>query len=82
MLNKLPLFEEVSAKISTVLAQSPMRDVEKNLRALLTAAFSHLDLVNQEEFAIQQALLIHTREKVTELERRLAELEGRLPPTP
>ena len=40
------LFEELSGKISALLAQSPAKDAEKNLRALLASFFARLDLVD------------------------------------
>ena len=35
-----------------------------------------MDLITREEFDIQQQVLLKTREKLAELEARLAELEG------
>lgn len=72
------LFEELSGKISALLAQSPAKDVEKNVRALLASFFSRLDLVTREEFDVQATLLARSREQVTALEARVAELEARL----
>ena len=69
------LFDELSAKIRETLANSPARDIEKNVRAMLTAGFSRLDLVTREEFDVQSELLARTREKLTELEARVARLE-------
>jgi hypothetical protein len=69
------LFEEIDRKMKEVLAQSPARDLEKNLRALLTGAFSRLDLVTREEFDVQREVLARTRAKLEELEAKLAELE-------
>lgn len=69
------LFDEIASKISDVIAASPARDVEKNVRALMTSAFTKLDLVTREEFEIQQEILVKTREKLTELENRIALLE-------
>jgi len=69
------IFEDISARISEVLAASPAKDVEKNLRATLTAFFSRLDLVTREEFDVQAALLERARERLARLEARLAELE-------
>ena len=68
-------FDELSAKIRDTLANSPARDIEKNVRAMLTAGFARLDLVTREEFDVQSELLARTREKLTELEARLARLE-------
>jgi BMFP domain-containing protein YqiC len=42
---------------------------------MLTAGFARLDLVTREEFDVQSELLARTREKLTELEARLAQLE-------
>lgn len=50
-------------------------EMEKNFRAVLTATFSRLDLVTREEFELQQALLVRTREKLDGLVARLTELE-------
>jgi ubiquinone biosynthesis accessory factor UbiK len=70
-------FEEFSKKFSELLAQSPLKDIEKNSRALLAQMFAKLDLVTREEFDVQAELLVRTREKLQELETRVAELEGR-----
>lgn len=69
------LLNEINDKIKAVLAQSPAADLEKNLRAMLTAMFSRLDLVTREEFDVQRQVLMRTREKLTLLETRLAEIE-------
>lgn len=71
------LFEELSGKISALLAQSPAKDVEKNLRALLASFFARLDLVTREEFDVQATLLERSRERLSALEARLAELESK-----
>ncbi len=73
---KQKLVEEFTAKVSEVLAASPARDLEKNLRATLTALFAKLDLVTREEFDVQAQVLARTREKLAELEMRLAKLEN------
>jgi len=72
------ILEDLTAKISEFLAASPAKDVEKNLRALLSAAFAKLDLATREEFEIQAKVLARAREKLSELETRVAELEASL----
>jgi ubiquinone biosynthesis accessory factor UbiK len=72
------LLEDLSARISEFLAASPAKDLEKNLRALLTSAFARLDLATREQFEVQTQSLSRAREKLAELERRVAELEARL----
>jgi len=71
------VFEDLSARISALLAQSPAKDAEKNLRALLAGFFAKLDLVTHEEFDIQAKLLARSREQIKALEVRIAELEAR-----
>lgn len=71
-------FDEIASKISDAIAASPAKDVEKNVRAMMGSAFAKLDLVTKEEFEIQQEVLAKSREKLTELERRVAELEAKL----
>jgi BMFP domain-containing protein YqiC len=75
MLNQKVL-DEISSKINDLMAQSPVKDVEKNLRVLLAGVFARLDLVGREEFDIQQEVLKRTREQLTALEERLTALEA------
>ena len=70
------MFEEISGKLGQVLADSPAKDLEKNLRAVLQGVFTKLDLVTREEFDVQQAVLLKTREKLEALEAKVAALEG------
>ena len=72
------LFEELSGRISALLAQSPAKDAEKNLRALLASFFARLELVTREEFDVQARLLARAREQINVLETRVAELEAKV----
>jgi len=69
------ILEELGAKIDALIAASPIRDAEKNARALMGSLFSRMDLVTREEFEIQSRVLTATREKLEALEARVAELE-------
>ena len=71
------LFEDFSARLSAIVAASPVADIEKNARALLATFFTKLDLVSREEFDIQSQVLLRTREKLKALEERIARLEDR-----
>ncbi len=79
MLNQ-KLFEEFSNKISEMMASSPAKDVEKNIKAAMASTFNRLDLVTREEFDLQQEVLIKTRESLAVLESRLAKLEAATTP--
>lgn len=52
-------------------------DLEQNFKATLQAGLAKLDLVTREEFDVQRAVLLRTREKVEELERVVAAMEAR-----
>lgn len=72
--------DELSARISAALAATPAADIEKNLRAMLVAAFARLDLVTREDFEVQKELLASARARLLALEARLAELEAQRKP--
>jgi len=78
MNNRLSFLSELQTKISEVLQQSPAKDIEKNMKAMLTQGFSKLDLLTREEFDIQSEVLQRTRARLEALEARVAELESRL----
>ncbi len=69
-------FEELRARMEQLLARTPAKDVEKNLRALLAAFLNRLDLVTREEFDVQTEVLRRTREQLAQLEAKIASLEG------
>ncbi len=70
------LLDEMSSRVSSLLAATPAGDVEKNLRAALASLFAKLDLVTREEFDVQREVLARTRAKLQTLEARIAELES------
>ena len=71
-------FDELAARIGQAIENSPAKDIEKNVKAMLASGIARLDLVPRAEFEIQAQVLLKTREKVEALERRLAELEARV----
>jgi BMFP domain-containing protein YqiC len=70
--------EQVLDSLRQALPGGFARDVEKNLRAALTAALARLDLVTREEFEVQSQVLARTRAKLEALEKLVAELEQQL----
>lgn len=75
MMDKNNFFNDLQSKINQVIENSPIKDVEKNVKAMMTQGFSKLDLVTREEFDIQAQVLARTRAKLEALEARVAELE-------
>lgn len=69
------LLNDISSKLSALIANSPLQDVEKNMKTVLSSAFARLDLVTREEFDVQREVLARTRAKLETLEGRIAELE-------
>ena len=50
-------------------------DLEQNFKAVLQGGLVKLDLVTRQEFDIQAAVLRRSRERLEELEKRIAALE-------
>lgn len=75
MLNSEKL-NELSIKIKEIIGSSPIGDAEKNIHALLKGALTKLELVTREEFDVQAEVLRSTKEKLSQLEAKLAELEA------
>jgi hypothetical protein len=50
--------------------------VRENLRAASMNAFEKLDLVSSEEFEVQKRVLMKTREKLEQLEKKVEQLEA------
>jgi BMFP domain-containing protein YqiC len=73
-------FDEIAARIGQIIENSPAKDLEKNVKAMLASSLARLDLVPRAEFDVQAQVLLKTRAKLEALEKRLADLEERLPP--
>jgi BMFP domain-containing protein YqiC len=71
-------FNDMQAKMQQVLENSPAKDIEKNVKAMMSQGFAKLDLVTREEFDIQAQVLAKTRSKLEALEARVSELEAQL----
>jgi BMFP domain-containing protein YqiC len=72
--------DESAARIGKLNENSPAKDIEKNVKAMLASSLARLDLVPRAEFEVQAQVLLKTREKLEVLEKRLAELEARVAP--
>ena len=69
------IIDDISARIRELLAKTPARDFEANMRAMLASMFARLDLVTRQEFDVQTEILARTREKLAQLEAKLAALD-------
>jgi len=74
------VLDQLTKRISDSLPDSAkllQSDLEKNLKATVQGLFQELNLVTQEEFDLQAAVLARTIEKLKVLEQRLTELENK-----
>ncbi|PJJ97535.1 hypothetical protein CO641_11290 [Lysobacteraceae bacterium NML91-0213] len=53
-------------------------EMQENFRAVLQSGLGKLDLVTREEFEVQRAVLLRTREKLEALEQAVQWLEAEL----
>ncbi len=65
-------------RAAEALEQSPLKDVQRNVRALAHSAAGRLDLVTRDEFDALQAMLQASAQRVAQLEAQVAALESRL----
>jgi BMFP domain-containing protein YqiC len=78
------LLDELTERLTASLPsgiRAIQADLTKNLRASLEAGLGKLDLVTREEFDVQSAVLIRTREKLARLEQQVKALEEQLEKT-
>ena len=66
---------EMQNKVGDAIRNSPAKDLEKNVRTMMTQGFQKLDLVTRDEFDLQTKVLAKTREKLAALEAKVAEIE-------
>jgi BMFP domain-containing protein YqiC len=65
-------------RAAEALENSPLKDVQRNVRALAHSAAGRLDLVTREEFDALQAMLNASAQRVAQLEAQVAALESHL----
>ncbi len=78
MTSKKQTIDGLMSAISDILPKNPRQELEKNMRASWSATLDRMELVTREEFEVQQAVLLRTREKLEQLEKLVAELEQEL----
>ncbi|ALU43340.1 MULTISPECIES: ubiquinone biosynthesis accessory factor UbiK [Pseudoalteromonas] len=73
--------EEIAKQISSNMPQGVKNladTFESKTKQAIQNKLAEMDFVSREEFDIQSKVLIKTREKLTELETKVAELEAKL----
>ena len=74
-MEKAAFLDDLQQRLASLVEGTPAADLQRNLKALLSQQFAQLELVTREEFDAQVRVLARTREKLQEMERRLAALE-------
>lgn len=73
--------EEIAKQVTDSIppgVKNMANDFEDKAKSVLQSKLSQLDVVTREEFDVQTQVLIKTREKISELEAKLAELEAKI----
>ncbi|MDP5255150.1 MULTISPECIES: accessory factor UbiK family protein [unclassified Vibrio] len=73
--------EQVARQIHESMPQ-PVKDLgsdmDQKIRQVIQGQLNKLDVVSREEFDVQTQVLLRTRQKLTEMEQKLDQLEARL----
>jgi len=68
------LAQRLASLVPPGLAQA-RQDMQANFKDVLAQGLRRLDLVTREEFDVQSQVLARTRDRLEQLEKRLADLE-------
>ena len=77
----LDKLDELARRLSSLVPpglREGREELQQNFKSVLQTGLAKLDLVTREEFEVQRAVLLRTREKLEELQRAVAELETQL----
>ena len=73
--------EEIARQVSDAMpagVKNVGEEIDRKIKQLLQAQLGKLDMVSREEFDVQTQVLLRTREKLSEMEAKLAEFEKKL----
>ena len=76
--NKADEFLKIFSSFLPEDLRASKKDLERNFKAAINAAFTRMNLVTREEYDIQTELLSRTRSIVAELEQKVAQMEQQL----
>jgi BMFP domain-containing protein YqiC len=72
----MEVLNDMAARVSKLIEQSPLSDLEKNAKQQLVSQLAKHGLVTREEYEIQQAMLERSQVRLRELEAKVAALES------
>ena len=68
--------QDVQQKMQEFVKHSPLADVDKNIKAGLQQMLAKMDVVTREEFDTQVEITLRLRERIAQLETRIAHIEA------
>lgn len=77
-MDKVNQLDDLAKKLAGFMPSSLQEiqtDIEKNMKSGLETGLRKMNLVTREEFEVQTAVLLRTREKLEALEKVVAEME-------
>ena len=77
MIDKIALINSIASKVGEVFngdKSQTRKEIESNIKALVSSKLATLELVSREEFDAQIAVLRHTRARLEALEKEFAAL--------
>ncbi|MEO6137173.1 MAG: accessory factor UbiK family protein [Luteimonas sp.] len=73
--------DELARRLSSLVPTSLREgkdELQQNFKSVLQSGLCKLDLVTREEFDVQRAVLLRTRDKLNELQRAIDRIEAQL----
>ena len=71
-MDKKKFIDNLVDKIQFITKNSPLKEVKNNLRSVIQSKLDEFNLVSREEFEVQKEVLRKTREKLEDLEKKIA----------
>ncbi|MEF3083136.1 accessory factor UbiK family protein [Luteimonas sp. SMYT11W] len=75
--------DELARRLSSLVPpglRESREEIQENFKAVLQSGLTKLDLVTREEFEVQRAVLLRTREKLEALEAQVRQIEAQSSP--
>ena len=75
--------DELARRLSSLVPpglRESREEIQENFKAVLQSGLTKLDLVTREEFEVQRAVLMRTREKLEALEAQVRQIEAQSSP--
>ncbi len=73
--------DELARRLSSLVPaglREGKEELQQNFKSVLQSGLGKLDLVTRDEFDVQRAVLLRTRDKLNELQRAVAQIEAQL----